>query len=732
MATTTQNTRLEVKAPAAGQVVMLPAVPGQDFMLEAAFDQAEIRMDGGNVVFEFADGGRVVLDFTNLGEAEAPRIVMPDGTVLDMQEFLAALGDSEVEPAAGPEGGADGSGGVGEYRDDAGDILDGVAKLGVLGPRDFTSISVESLDADPLADDDAPVPPGPTPPAPPILGPVETQVEESSLDRGEGQWPGSNESGILDSTSGLIPFAPGSEGGDQLFIKGVGDPVDVTSGGTVHGLYGTLVVTLNPDGTYSYTYTLSGNIDHPDPEENGGTDGRFDDDSLPDDFVMQVVNDGELVAQSTLRVNVLDDGPVIERVEDPDLFLRTEDRYLPGGSEEDATKTTDTASAVALFQVAFGADGPKLVPYNGESSQGDPSLQYSFGDLDGVDSGLRDTLTGEPILLYTDENGRVIGRVASLGDEDATFTLTIDEFGLVTLTQFRPIMHAMPDGEEGGLDEIQFLTAEELVVNIRAIDGDDDSATESFSLAGLIAFCDDIVSAVDDTGRVSFGESNEIRFAISNVLFLVDVDGRQQAFKIDEYETLFDEMKDPANPQGFVEWVEAQTGGTVTAYYIKAGQLFYDSNGNVIDPESIGLDDYLTGNGNTFGGSNVTTLEPSIGDFNPDDVDSGFEGGTEYGNVLDNDIGSADGIRVSGVSIDGGETWLGIDQDGAVTIEGAYGTLTLYANGDYDYRLNDSGGYGSQDVFSYQVEDGDGDQSSALLTIEIALDAMLTANIEVA
>lgn len=732
MATTTQNTRLEVKAPAAGQVVMLPAVPGQDFMLEAAFDQAEIRMDGGNVVFEFADGGRVVLDFTNLGEAEAPRIVMPDGTVLDMQEFLAALGDSEVEPAAGPEGGADGSGGVGEYRDDAGDILDGVAKLGVLGPRDFTSISVESLDADPLADDDAPVPPGPTPPAPPILGPVETQVEESSLDRGEGQWPGSNESGILDRTSGLIPFAPGSEGGDQLFIKGVGDPVDVTSGGTVNGLYGTLVVTLNPDGTYSYTYTLSGNIDHPDPEENGGTDGRFDDDSLPDDFVMQVINDGELVAQSTLRVNVLDDGPVIERVEDPDLFLRTEDRYLPGGSEEDATKTTDTASAVALFQVAFGADGPKLVPYNGESSQGDPSLQYSFGDLDGVDSGLRDTLTGEPILLYTDENGRVIGRVASLGDGDATFTLTIDEFGLVTLTQFRPIMHAMPDGEEGGLDEIQFLTAEELVVQIRAIDGDDDSATESFSLAGLIAFGDDIVSAVDDTGRVSFGESNEIRFAISNVLFLVDVDGRQQAFKIDEYETLFNEMKDPANPQGFVEWVEAQTGGTVTAYYIKAGQLFYDSNGNVIDPESIGLDDYLTGNGNTFGGSNVTILEPSIGDFNPDDVDSGFEGGTEYGNVLDNDIGSADGIRVSGVSNDGGETWLDIDQDGAVTIEGAYGTLTLYANGDYDYRLNDSGEYGSQDVFSYQVEDGDGDQSSALLTIEIALDAMLTANIEVA
>jgi len=156
MAATTQNTRLEVRAPSAGQVVVLTAVPGQDFILEAAFDQAEIRMDGGNVAFEFAGGGRVVLDFTDLGEAEAPGIIMPDGTILDMQEFLAALGESDVEPAAGPEGGADGSGGVGEYRDDAGNLIDGVDRLDGFGPREFASIFVESLEADLLAEADLP------------------------------------------------------------------------------------------------------------------------------------------------------------------------------------------------------------------------------------------------------------------------------------------------------------------------------------------------------------------------------------------------------------------------------------------------------------------------------------------------------------------------------------------------------------------------------------------------
>lgn len=144
----TQNSKQNVQAPQAGQTVIVNAIPGQDIVLEAAFDQAEVKLDNGNVVFEFANGGQVVLNFSDLGTAQAPNVVMPDGTILNMEEFLASLGQSEIEPAAGPEGGADGSGGVGEYRDDAGNLIDGVAKLGVLDPRAFTSISVEALEAD--------------------------------------------------------------------------------------------------------------------------------------------------------------------------------------------------------------------------------------------------------------------------------------------------------------------------------------------------------------------------------------------------------------------------------------------------------------------------------------------------------------------------------------------------------------------------------------------------------
>ncbi len=148
MAETKQNYGQPVQAPASGQTVAIKAVAGQDILLTAAFDEAEIRMEGGNVVFAFSNGGQVVLDFTDLDYAEAPSVIMPDGSILDMQEYLAALSEGEIEPAAGPEAGGADSGGVGEYQDDAGNLLEGVDKLGVLDPREFTSVSVEALDAD--------------------------------------------------------------------------------------------------------------------------------------------------------------------------------------------------------------------------------------------------------------------------------------------------------------------------------------------------------------------------------------------------------------------------------------------------------------------------------------------------------------------------------------------------------------------------------------------------------
>ncbi|MDO9581890.1 MAG: hypothetical protein Q7J24_02080 [Desulfomicrobium sp.] len=48
MAETTQNSKQNV-TPQAGQTVIVNAIPGQDIVLEAAFKQAEVKMDSGNV-----------------------------------------------------------------------------------------------------------------------------------------------------------------------------------------------------------------------------------------------------------------------------------------------------------------------------------------------------------------------------------------------------------------------------------------------------------------------------------------------------------------------------------------------------------------------------------------------------------------------------------------------------------------------------------------------------------
>src|SRR5262249_51487164 len=61
-----------------------------------------------------------------------------------------------------------------------------------------------------------------------------------------------------------------------------------------------------------------------------------------------------------------------------------------------------------------------------------------------------------------------------------------------------------------------------------------------------------------------------------------------------------------------------------------------------------------------------------------------------------------------------------VPNGGSVQIDGDYGVLTIYANGDYSYLRNDGTPGGVEDVFTYTLTDGDGDTTTATLTIGIA------------
>ncbi|VVP76709.1 hypothetical protein PS918_01920 [Pseudomonas fluorescens] len=103
------------------------------------------------------------------------------------------------------------------------------------------------------------------------------------------------------------------------------------------------------------------------------------------------------------------------------------------------------------------------------------------------------------------------------------------------------------------------------------------------------------------------------------------------------------------------------------------------------------------------------------------DTPSVVEGGTISGNVLDNDIGGADGIAaVIGVRA-GGNPSKAVVGGLNTQIIGKYGYLTLDADGSAVYHSNpDSvGKEGATDVFTYTVRDADGDQSTTTITIDV-------------
>ena len=106
--------------------------------VELAFNTGEATVEriGNDLVFRFEGGSETrVTDFFVTGGEALPAFVLEDGTQVAGADVLRQLnGEMDLETAAGPGAGSNaGSGGSGEYADDAGSLIDGVGRLGSLG-----------------------------------------------------------------------------------------------------------------------------------------------------------------------------------------------------------------------------------------------------------------------------------------------------------------------------------------------------------------------------------------------------------------------------------------------------------------------------------------------------------------------------------------------------------------------------------------------------------------------
>ncbi|WP_286994572.1 choice-of-anchor K domain-containing protein [Shewanella sp.] len=100
---------------------------------------------------------------------------------------------------------------------------------------------------------------------------------------------------------------------------------------------------------------------------------------------------------------------------------------------------------------------------------------------------------------------------------------------------------------------------------------------------------------------------------------------------------------------------------------------------------------------------------------------NGYELPSTTGNVLANDVISADDITVIGAAA-GNQTGSGTSGNLGTIISGQYGTLIIFANGSYTYTVTANASAipaNATETFTYTMQDADGDKSSALLTLNV-------------
>ncbi|MFV0431244.1 MAG: hypothetical protein ACK5MJ_03595, partial [Alphaproteobacteria bacterium] len=199
---------------------------------------------------------------------------------------------------------------------------------------------------------------------------------------------------------------------------------------TITGTYGTLTVTGNGDGTFSYKYELTGNAAHAAPPT---------DENLKDEFEITVSDkDSDADATGKLTIDVVDDVPVA--TEDGSVLIEVGNSIVSIDKEYNV-----------LGNDVWGADGPQG---GTKSITGTPTVKC---DLNG--DGTADDVT----LSYVDSNDHSKGWTADINGG----TLTIKPDGTVKFVA--------TDGSEVSQDK-------DITINYTITDGDGDTDDATFTL----------------------------------------------------------------------------------------------------------------------------------------------------------------------------------------------------------------------------------------------------------
>ncbi|VVN65941.1 hypothetical protein PS684_05451 [Pseudomonas fluorescens] len=388
--------------------------------------------------------------------------------------------------------------------------------------------------------------------------------------------------------------------------------------------------------------------------------------NLPEQFAVTVVDDNGTTANGTLDVNIVDDLP----------------KAVDDSNAGTASETLLTLTGNVLSNDVQGADRVPSGPVTPGTFTG------TYGTL---------VLNANGTYTYTlNTNDADFKNLHGGGNGTETFAYTItDSDGDTSTANLLLNIHNNDDQVYlNGLD----VNGGELTVYEKNLSDGTSPNTPALTQSGTFT-----VTALDGLQTLTVGGINVVTGGVAA--------GFPQSIVTPLGSTLTITGYNPA------------TGVVSYSYTLVDNETHPNANGANSITENFNVVATDT-DGSTANGQINVNIVDDLPSAHPDAA-SVAEGGTVSGNVLNNDIGGADGPAVTGAVVGvraGADTSTSAIGGLNSNINGTYGYLTLDANGNAVYHSNPNAvnGPGAVDVFTYTVRDADGDESTTTITIDVA------------
>jgi VCBS repeat-containing protein len=453
------------------------------------------------------------------------------------------------------------------------------------------------------------------------------------------------------------------DGVTTLTIGGIAVVTNGVAAGFPQSVTTPLGSTLTITGFNATTGVVSYSYTLVDNEAHPNANGA---NNLPEQFAVTVVDDNGTTANATLDVNIVDDLP--KAVDDSNTGTASETLLtLTGNVLTNDVQGADRVPTGPVTPGTFtGTYGTLVLNANGTYTY---TLNTNDADFKNLHGGGNGTETFAYTITDSDGDTSTANLVLNIHNNDDQVYLNGLDVNGGELTVYEKNL------SDGTSPNIPALT-QSGTFTVTALDG-----LQTLTVGGI-----NVV-----TGGVAAGFPQSIVTPLGSTLTIT---GYNPATGVVSYSyTLVDNETHP----------NANGANSIT------------ENFNVVATDT---------DGSTANGQINVNIVDDLPSAHPDAA-SVAEGGTVSGNVLNNDIGGADGPAVTGAVVGvraGADTSTSAIGGLNSNINGTYGYLTLDANGNAVYHSNPNvvNGPGAVDVFTYTVRDSDGDESTTTITIDVA------------